>query len=263
MTAADTLSLTGKTAIITGSGKENGIGAAIAHALARNGARVAINYVSEATAPRAAKVAASIEQVAGKGSVIVIQQDVTTPEGTKKLVDEAIKGFGVDRIDILVNNAAWASREPVLTATQESIERTFKTCALGPLYLIQATVPHMPQGGRIVNVGSVASKLGIEAVYGAAKAAMDALTYSLARDLGSDGKRITINTVMPGPVLTDSLPPTAEFEMLKEGLLNLTRAERRFGTVEDIADAVLLLVNEKSRWITGECISVSGGITGN
>lgn len=67
---------------------------------------------------------------------------------------------------------------------------------------------------------------------------------------------------MPGPVLTDSLKDE-EFEMLKEGLLNLTRAERRFGTVQDIADSVLLLANEKSRWITGEVISVSGGITGN
>lgn len=81
--------------------------------------------------------------------------------------------------------------------------------------------------------------------------------------LGSDGKRITINTVMPGPVLTDALPLTPEFEMLKGTLLNMTRAERRFGTVEDIADSVLLLANEKSRWITGESISVSGGIVGN
>ncbi|KAK1245473.1 hypothetical protein MKX08_005102 [Trichoderma sp. CBMAI-0020] len=263
MSNTDSLSLTGKIAIVTGSGKENGIGAAIALALARNGARVAINYVSEATAPRAAKVAASIEAVAGKDSVAVIQQDITTPEGTKKLVAEAINAFGVDRIDILVNNAAWAAREPVLTASQENVQKTFEACVLGPLYLIQATVPHMPQGGRIINVGSVASKLGIEPVYGAAKAAMDALTFSLARDLGSDGKRITINTVMPGPVLTDSLPPTPEFEMLKDTLLNMTRAERRFGTVEDIADSVLLLASEKSRWITGESISVSGGIVGN
>jgi NAD(P)-dependent dehydrogenase (short-subunit alcohol dehydrogenase family) len=101
MSSVDSLSLAGKTAIVTGSGKENGIGAAIALALARNGARVAINYVSETTAPRAAKVAASIEAIAGKDSVVIIQQDVTTTEGTKKLVAEAIKAFGVDRIDIL------------------------------------------------------------------------------------------------------------------------------------------------------------------
>lgn len=84
---------------------------------------------------------------------------------------------------LVVNNAAWAAREPVLTTTQENVQRTFDTCVLGPLYLIQATVPYMPQGGRIINVGSVASKLGIEPVYGAAKAAMDALTFSLARDV--------------------------------------------------------------------------------
>lgn len=91
----------------------------------------------------------------------------------------------------LVNNAAWASRDPVLTAGRDTVERTFNTCVLGPLYLIQATVPYMPQGGRIINVGSVASKLGIEAVYGAAKAAMDALTYSLARDVSRASTPVT------------------------------------------------------------------------
>lgn len=101
MPSMDSLSLAGKTAIVTGSGKENGIGAAIALALARNGARVVINYVSETTAPRAAKVADSIEAVAGKGSAVAIQQDISTPEGTKKLVAEAISAFGIDRIDIL------------------------------------------------------------------------------------------------------------------------------------------------------------------
>lgn len=219
MSTVDSLSLLGKTAIVTGSGKENGIGAAIAIALARNGARVAINYVSEATAPRAATVAASIEAVAGKDSAVVIQQDISTPEGTKKLVAEAIKAFGVDRIDILgkyhpngafaanerilltscsiilVNNAAWAAREPVLTASPETVQKTFEACVLGPLYLIQATVPHMPQGGRIINVGSVASKLGIEPVYGAAKAAMDALTFSLARDVSAKVFFISIQLI--------------------------------------------------------------------
>lgn len=88
-----------------------------------------------------------------------------------------------------VNNAAWASTEPVLTATQENVQRTFETCVLGPLYLIQATVPYMPQGGRIINIGSVASKLGVEPIYGAAKAAMDALTFSLARDVSAQISR--------------------------------------------------------------------------
>lgn len=95
----DTLSLEGKVAIITGSGRESGIGAATAAALARNGASVTINYVSDATAPRAANVLKSIQEAGGKA--IVVQADVTKPEGVKKLVDETLKGFNTDHIDIL------------------------------------------------------------------------------------------------------------------------------------------------------------------
>lgn len=80
--------------------------------------------------------------------------------------------------------------------------------------------------------------------------------------MGRDGKQITVNTIAPGPVLTDSLPDVPQVEPIKEYLLSLTRAEERVGTVEDIADAVLLLASEKSRWITGQFISVSGGING-
>lgn len=120
----------------------------------------------------------------------------------------------------------------------------------------------MPRGGRIINTGSVASKLGLgpTAIYNAAKAAVDALTFSMAMDLGR-GHGVTINTVMPGPVDTDILPPQMK-EMIHGPLVAMTKAEARIGTADDIADAVLLLCNEKSRWITGQVISVSGGITG-
>ena len=114
----------------------------------------------------------------------------------------------------------------------------------------------------MVNIGSIASKLGMApvAMYGAAKAAADALTYSMAMELGrSHG--ITINTVSPGPVDTDALPKE-QAERINQMLVPMTRAEERVGTTDDIADAVLLLVSEKSRWITGQVISVSGGITG-
>ena len=97
--APDTLSLACKVAIITGSGKENGIGAAIAFALSRNGASVVINYVSEATAPRASEVIKQIEQIGGRA--VVVQADVTTPEGAKKLVQEGIKALNVEQVDIL------------------------------------------------------------------------------------------------------------------------------------------------------------------
>ena len=95
------LSLEGKVAIISGSGRENGIGAGIAIALAQAGARVTLNYVSDTTAPRAASVVEKIEGIAGKGSVIAVQADVSTLDGVKKLVSETLKGFGVDQIDIL------------------------------------------------------------------------------------------------------------------------------------------------------------------
>lgn len=95
------LSLAGKVAIITGSGKENGIGAAIAYNLARAGAKVAINYVSPSTGTRAAEVINKIEAVAGKGSVVAVQADVSTPEGNLKLVEETLKGLQVDHIDII------------------------------------------------------------------------------------------------------------------------------------------------------------------
>lgn len=128
--------------------------------------------------------------------------------------------------------------------------------------MIQAAIPHMPRGSRVVNIGSIASKMGMApiAIYGAAKAALDSLTYSMAMELGR-GHHITINTVSPGPVGTDALPKE-QAERIDRMLVPMTRAEERIGTTADIADAVLLLVSEKSRWITGQVISASGGITG-
>jgi NAD(P)-dependent dehydrogenase (short-subunit alcohol dehydrogenase family) len=107
--SADTLSLKGKVAIVSGSGRENGIGAGIAVALARNGAAVTINYVSESTANRAADVAESIRKVGGKATHV--QADVTTPEGAKKLVEETLKAFLVDHIDILGESAPMVANE--------------------------------------------------------------------------------------------------------------------------------------------------------
>jgi NAD(P)-dependent dehydrogenase (short-subunit alcohol dehydrogenase family) len=120
----------------------------------------------------------------------------------------------------------------------------------------------MPRGGRIINTGSVASRLGITpaALYGAAKAAVDSMTFAIAMELGR-GYGVTINTIAPGPVETGALPKEIA-QKIHEPLIAMTRAEERVGTAEDIADAVLLLCSEKSRWITGQVISVSGGITG-
>jgi NAD(P)-dependent dehydrogenase (short-subunit alcohol dehydrogenase family) len=161
-----------------------------------------------------------------------------------------------------VNNAAAGIPHGSLSATKESLDTLFSSIVYAPIFLVQAVVPHMPRGSRVINIGSIASKLGMAPVgtYGAAKAALDALTYSMAMELGrSHG--ITINTVSPGPVDTDALPKE-QAERINQMLVPLTRAEERVGTTGDIADAVLLLASENSRWITGQVISVSGGITG-
>jgi len=108
--APDTFSLVGKIAIVTGSGRENGIGAAIAYTLARSGARVVINHVSDSSAPRAAKVAAAIQSIGAEA--IVVQADVSMPKGAAKLANETLKGFNTDRIDILGTTAPSMHKSP-------------------------------------------------------------------------------------------------------------------------------------------------------
>lgn len=206
-----------------------------------------------------------------------------------------------------MNNAGLGIVGPALEVEPETVIHQMKLSVVGPLLLVQAVYPHMPKNGRIINVGTVASKLGMPTmpIYAAGKAASDALTFALSQEvrwwwrqflpfffsslfcscaafaltclslphltdvvwlsmqIGRDGKQITINTVAPGPVLTDSVPAGYEDGPLIKYLRDRTRAEDRFGTVEDIADAVLLIASERSRWITGQFISVSGGITGN
>lgn len=257
----DALSLAGKVAIVTGSGRENGIGAAIAIALSRNGAAVVINYVSESSEARAAGVAKTI-QAAG-GQAIVVKASVSTPEGANHLVQETLKRFKTDHIDILVNNAGAGLVGSTLETTKEGIDLTFGVNVYGTIFLVQAVVPHMPRGGRIINISSVASKLGLDflPIYGASKAALDSLSYTWAKEFGRS-RGITVNSVAPGPVDTDIARAADPAGAGGNLLVGMTRAEERVGKTEDIADVVLLLASEKSRWITGQFVSASGGITG-
>ncbi|KAK8038441.1 hypothetical protein PG993_006852 [Apiospora rasikravindrae] len=266
---ADTLALDGKVAIVTGSGRENGIGAGIARALARNGASVAIHYVSESTKPRAEKLAAEISKELD-AKTAVVQGAVEEPGTADRIVQETLKAFHADSVDILVNNAGTGTIDGLMDATPKLLNDAFGVNVYGTLYMSQAVVGtgKMPQGGRIINVGSISSKTGPNqtGIYAAAKAAQDSMTTSLAGELGVS-RGITVNSVGPGPVLTDLakpvLQPDGNAGSFQESLVSRTRAAARVGTVEDIADAVLLLVSEKSRWITAQWISVSGGITGS
>lgn len=207
---SDTLSLAGKTALITGSGRENGIGAAIARAFARNGAAVAIHYVSDSSKARAEKVAADISREFGTKTTVV--QGAVEKAGTAtKIVKETLEGLGATHIDILgtclrkpqnllnetwtwliigcgsVNNAGYGNPVRLTETTPEFLEAEFGINVFSTVYVTKAVVGlgKMPRGGRIINVGSIASKLGAEvsAVYGAAKAAQDSLTASWAGEV--------------------------------------------------------------------------------
>ncbi|KAG9253146.1 uncharacterized protein F5Z01DRAFT_175799 [Emericellopsis atlantica] len=257
---ADTLSLSGKVSIVTGSGRENGIGAGIAYALARNGASVVVNHVSDASKARAARVSDTLRSLGGQA--IVVQSAVDTVEGARHLVQQTLLGFQTDHIDILVNNAGVAFFSRIIEEPNvEELAKVFQTNTLGPFYMVNAVVPHMPNGGRIINVSSTNSKRGNAHIstYAASKAALDSLTWTWAEELGRS-KGLTVNSVAPGPVETDLYPEGLADELMQPEIA-LTRAADRAGTIEDIGDAVLLLVNEKSRWITGQYIGVNGGVT--
>ncbi|KAL3417090.1 short-chain oxidoreductase [Phlyctema vagabunda] len=265
---ADTLSLAGKTALVTGSGRETGIGAAISRAFARNGASVAIHYVSDDSKARAEKVATDISKEFGTKTTVV-QGAVENSDTAKNMVEHILKAFDVEHIDILVNNAAAARNTPLMDVKKEQLEYEFAVNVFGMIYMTQAIVGvgRMPKGGRIINIGSIASKVLIPPpVYSATKAAMDAMTTLWAGELGKS-HGITVNTLAPGPVPTDMakaylVAPDGSPTPLQLSMYEQTRAANRLGSVEDLADATLLLVSEKSRWITAQFISVSGGVTG-
>ncbi|KAF5708747.1 3-oxoacyl-reductase [Fusarium globosum] len=258
----DSLSLQGMIAIVTGSGRENGIGAAIATTLARQGAAVTIHYVSDSVTDRAQAIANGIREDGGKAAVV--QASIETPEGAQYLVGETLRAFNTDHIDILVNNAGVPLFGETLAVTPKQISEVLDVNIKGTIFVAQAVIPLIAPGGRIVNISSIASKLGDNyiPVYGASKAALDSLTWSWAKEANQWGrsKGITVNAVAPGPVLTDAIPAAIADEFQRPSI-EMTRAANRAGTAKDIADAVLLLVSEKARWITGQYISVSGGVT--
>jgi NAD(P)-dependent dehydrogenase (short-subunit alcohol dehydrogenase family) len=201
---ADTLSLAGKTAFVTGSGRETGIGAAIARALARNGASVAIHYVSDGVKTRAEQVAKDITKDFGTKTTVV-QGRLEKPETAKTMVEQILKDLGVDHIDILgmlsvmnlivkwaddhgtlVNNAAVAYMSPMLHVKPEELEHEFGCNVFGLMYMIQAVVGagRMPKGGRIINIGSISSKALVPNImYSASKATTDALTTLWAAEV--------------------------------------------------------------------------------
>jgi 3-oxoacyl-[acyl-carrier protein] reductase len=245
--------LSGKVAIVTGASK--GIGAAIARQLAAEGAAVVVNYSSSKEG--ADRVVGEIVRNGGKA--VAVQANVAKQADIQRLFAEAKKAFR--KLDILVNNAGIYEFAPLEQVTAELFHKTFDINVLGLLLASQEAVRHFgPAGGSIINISSVAATLAppTTSVYSATKAAVDAVTKSLAKELGP--RKIRVNSINPGMVETEGLHaagiPASDFRKQMEAQTPLGR----IGQPQDIAPAAVFLASSDSSWITGETLYISGGL---
>lgn len=246
------LPLAGKVALVTGASR--GIGAAIAARFARDGAHVAVNYVSSAA--EADKVVAGI--VAAGGRAVAVRANVGNPADIAAMFDATIAAFG--RLDILVNNAAIMQRLFLPDVTAETIDAHFNVNVRGYLLCCKRAAELMTDGGSIINVGSAISRMAYPGavVYTATKGAVDLMTRVLAAELGPKG--IRVNVLAPGSTRTDMNSEKSGKTKDEEAQEIAATALRRIGEVGDIADAAALLAGDDARWITGAWLDASGGI---
>ena len=245
-----------RTALVTGGAR--GIGAAIAVALAEDGRAVAIGDVR---AEEADRTAAHIESAGGRSRAVRL--DVTDSDGVGVAVAEAEETFGP--IEILVNNAGWDDLVPFLETDEPFWDRVIEINFKGCLRLTRAVLPGMVERGwgRLINIGSDAGRVGssMESVYSGAKGGVIAFTKTIAREVARFG--VTANTVCPGPTRTAMLEGMASGPEGEKLIASLERAVpmRRLGEPEDVAAAVAFLASERAGYITGQTLSVSGGLT--
>lgn len=245
--------LAGRVALVTGGAR--GIGRGIATRLAADGAAVMITHVSASSAALAEEVVAEI--VAVGGSAAAFQGDVADPGAASDAVAATVEQLG--GLDILVNNAAIADYKPFGAFSTADIERTLAVNVQGPFMMSQAAVAVMPDGGRVITIGStVATRMARQqgALYATSKAALIGLTKGMARDLGP--RRITVNLVNPGPTATEMVaqhPPEAVAAMLS------FMAIQELAGPEHTAAIVAALAREDAAYTTGAIIGVDGGYT--
>ncbi|MEN4918332.1 SDR family oxidoreductase [Achromobacter spanius] len=251
--APDTLA--GKTALVTGGSR--GIGRAIALALGRRGARVAVHY--HAATGAAAEVVGQIE--AAGGQAWALQADLADPDAAAGLAAAALASLrertGEDGLDILVNNAGVGLRARLPQVTPQDFDRVLQVNLKTPFFLIQHCLPFLRDGGRIINISSMGTRAAYPemSVYAPAKAGLEALTLLLASELGARG--ITVNAVLPGATATDLNARARDPELSRA--IAQTIALGRVGQPEDIADIVAFLASHEGRWVTGQSIDATGG----
>lgn len=246
--------LANKVAVVTGASK--GIGAEIARQYAAEGAAVVVNYSSSKAG--ADKVVADIT-VAG-GRAVAVQADVSRQAEIAKLFEETLKAFG--KVDILVNNAGIYEFSPLENVTEEHFHKQFNLNVLGLILTSQEAVKHFGEnGGSIVNISSLVSgtyAMGGAAVYSATKAAVDAVTRSLSKELGP--RKIRVNAVNPGLVVTEGAQTLGVTEGEFRAQLESQTPLGRVGQVQDIAPAAVFFASDDAAWITGETLYITGGL---
>jgi len=244
--------LTGKVAVVTGASK--GIGAAVAKALAAEGASVVVNYASSKAG--ADTVVAAITAAGGKA--VSVGGDVSKAAEAQGIIDAAIKNYG--RLDILVNNSGVYEFAPIEAITEEQFHRQFNINVLGLLLTTQAAVKHLAEGGSVINIGSTITRIkpAGSAVYTATKGAVDMITSVLSKELAP--KKIRVNSINPGLVETEGTHTAGVMGSdMEKGFVAQTPLGR-VGQPADIAAIAVFLASEDSGWLTGELQFASGGL---
>jgi 3-oxoacyl-[acyl-carrier protein] reductase len=244
--------LAGKVAVVTGASK--GIGAANARHLAGEGAAVVVNYASSKAG--ADQVVSDITKKGGKA--VAVQGDMSKQADIQRLFAETKKAF--DKVDILVNNAGIYEFLPLENVTAASFHKMFDLNVLGLLLASQEAVKHFgTSGGNIVNISSVAATLAppTASVYSATKAAVNAITRSLAQELGP--RKIRVNSINPGMIETEGLHAAGIEDSDFRKQTEATTPLGRIGQPQDIAPMAVFLASSDSAWITGQSFYINGG----
>ena len=245
--------LNGKVAVVTGASK--GIGAGIAKEFGEAGAAVIVNYASSKT--DADKVVNEITKRGGKA--VAVQGSVTKKDDVEKLFAAAEKAFG--KLDILVNNAGVYEFVPLEDVTEQQFHKMFDTNVLGMLLATQEALKHFDaDGGSIINIGSLASSLTppTAVVYNATKGAVDAITRTLAKELGA--RKIRVNSINPGMVITEGAVAGGYTEGEMRNTFESMTPLGRVGETDDIAPAAVFFASDDSKWVTGETLLIAGGL---
>ncbi|WP_146646957.1 SDR family oxidoreductase [Labilithrix luteola] len=244
--------LDGKTALVTGASR--GIGRGIAQRLATDGALVAIHYGSNEEAAK--QTVAEIEQAGGRAFSIRAELGV---EGDVDILFAGLeKGLSGRPLDILVNNAAGPPGGPIEETTREAFDRIFAINVRAPFFIIQRALPILRDGGRIITISSVATRIAVpsQTSYAMTKGALEVMGHTLANALGK--RNITVNTVRSGTTYHEHAA-LLDLPGVKDFMVSMT-ALGRLGSPSDIADVVAFLASDDGRWITGQVLDASGGI---